>query len=72
MKIQLEIRKNETTEKGYKKLVALLTYNLGYRKVILEYIPDKVAEILGCSVGKLYTLDVGVYDVGTIYGINSK
>lgn len=72
MKIQLEIRENKTTEKGYKQLKSILVYNLGYKKVILEYIPDKVAELLGCSVGKLYTLDVGVYDVGTIYGLNTK
>lgn len=67
MKIKL-IVKQKTNGKDTSKY-RLLVVALGYRNHFLDYNDYKIAEILGCSVSKLMGLEVGEYDVGSIYGL---
>lgn len=63
MKIKLIVK--EKNNHKYRVLVV----ELGYRRYLIEYADYKIAEILSCPVANLYGLDLGEYDVGSIYGL---
>lgn len=67
MKIKLIVKEKINGKDTWKH--RLLVVALGYRNYFIEYNDYKIAEVLGCSVSKLIQLEVGEYDVGSIYGL---
>lgn len=67
MKIKLIVKEKSNGTKTWKQ--RLLMIALGYRNYLIEYEDYKIAEVLGCSVSKLNELELGEYDVGSIYGL---
>lgn len=67
MKIKLYIYKNKLEQKTF-----YLSVDLGYtRKNIIKYDTYAIAELLRVSIHQLQSLDVGEYDVGTLYGLDN-
>lgn len=67
MKIKLIIKEKTNGTRTWKQ--RLLVVALGYRNYLIEYSDHEIAEVLCCSVSKLNELEVGEYDVGSIYGL---
>lgn len=67
MKIKLIVKEKTNGKDNWK--YRLLVIALGYRNYFIDYNDCKIAEVLGCSVSKLNELEVGEYDVGSIYGL---
>lgn len=55
MKLVLSVKKSEKNGKIYR----VLSIDLGYRVATLTFDDGLIAEILGVSVGSLYTLPLG-------------
>lgn len=67
MKIKLYVYQNKLEQKTY-----YLSVDLGYaRKNIIKYDTYAIAELLRVSIYQLQSLDVGEYDVGTLYGLDN-
>lgn len=62
MKLLLTVKKSDKNGKLYR----VLEVDLGYRKAVITFDEGIISEMLGCSIGYLYTLPIGEKIVGVI------
>lgn len=62
MKLNIIVKKSEKTGKLYRSLVV----DLGYRQATLTFDDNLIAEIMGVSVGALYSLPIGAREIGDV------